>query len=224
MLLTALTLALLAAPGDIAPRNFFAELSSPDQKARDLAAAQIRKTYKPPAREPWEKFLRALKEGDTKQSIMERIGIKDTEGGIADGQSHMEILRLDDRWVLRAWFHNEGDKFRSAELYEMVKHVWVAPPADFTGTWTVYFVNGQPSHVIEYAQGKYHGTFTANYPDGSKSCVQHYGPQGADGEDTGYHRSGKVSYRGLYRAGKAVGTWRWFNEQGEVTSTQEHEE
>jgi hypothetical protein len=224
MLLTTLTLALLAAPGDIAPPALFAELSSPDQKARDTAAAQLRRTFKLSPREPWDKFLATLKEGDTKQSILDRLPIKMTEGGIGTGQSHMEMIRLDDRWVLRAWFHNEGDKFRSADIIEHMRHVWVAPPENFSGTWTTYFVNGQPSHVIEYENGKYHGTFTSNHANGSKSVVQHYGPLGCDGEDTGYYPSGKVSYRAFYRAGKPVGTWRWFNEQGEVTSTQEHEE
>jgi len=34
----------------------------------------------------------------------------------------------------------------ASELIEHMRHVWVAPAADFNGTWTTYFVNGQRSH------------------------------------------------------------------------------
>jgi len=217
-------LALLAAPGDAFGPDVLAELSSPQQQVRDAAATRIRKTYRKPARDQWDAALKTIQEGETKQAIRERLKLKESEGGIGTGQSHLETFRLDDRWVLRAWFFNEGDRFRSGEIVEHVRHIWVAPPGNFTGTWVVYFANGQPSHVIEYRNGAYHGTFTSNHPNGTKSVVQHYGPEGADGEDTGYFPSGKVSYRALYRAGKAVGTWVWFNEDGTVRSTQVHPE
>jgi antitoxin component YwqK of YwqJK toxin-antitoxin module len=132
------------------------------------------------------------------------------------------MYRLDHTWHLHCWFRNEGNVLIKATLEERTRHIWIAPPADFTGTWIVYFVNGQPSHEIEYRDGKYHGKFTANHTTGAKSVVQHYGPDGADGEDTGYYPSGKVSYRAHYSKGQPIGVWTWYNEQGEVTSTKVH--
>jgi len=44
------------------------------------------------------------------------------------------------------------------------------------------------------------------------------------GDDTGYHPSGEVAYRGQYKEGKQVGTWTWYDETGKVTSTQKHPE
>ncbi len=219
-----LAFAVCMAPGDGGAGDVFAELSSPVQKVRDEAAARLRKSYKAPGKLRWDELLATIAEGDTKEAILARLPLKQSEAGIGTGQSHMESFRLDDRWVLRAWFHNAGDKFRSGEIVEQVRHVWVAPDAKFTGVWTTYFVNGQPSHVIEYKHGEYGGTFTSNYPSGAKNVVQHYDETGCNGEDTGYYEDGKVSYRAFYRAGKAVGTWRWFNQQGEVTNTREHGE
>jgi antitoxin component YwqK of YwqJK toxin-antitoxin module len=45
---------------------------------------------------------------------------------------------------------------------------------------------------------------------------------GVDGEDIGYHRNGKVAYRGRHKDGKQVGTWTWYDETGKVTSTKTH--
>jgi antitoxin component YwqK of YwqJK toxin-antitoxin module len=100
----------------------------------------------------------------------------------------------------------------------------VAPAASFSGVWTVYFVNGQRSHEIHYADGKYFGEFTAFRSDGSKLFVQHYGPSGIDGEDTGYFPSGRIMYRAYYKKGTAIGTWTHYNEDGSVRSTTEHPE
>lgn len=95
-------------------------------------------------------------------------------------------------------------------------------PADFTGVWTTYFVNGQRSHEIHCRNGKYFGTFTSFYPSGPKSVVQHSGADGAEGEEIGYFPSGAVMYRGQYSKGAQVGVWVWYDEDGSVRSTQEH--
>ena len=86
----------------------------------------------------------------------------------------------------------------------------------------MYFANGQPSHRIDYENGEYRGTFTANHSNGSKAYVQHYGPDGADGEDTGYFPLRQSLLSPFYSKGKPIGIWTWYNEQGEVTSTKVH--
>ena len=200
------------------------QLAAPDQAERDAAANRLREVFQPAPRKEWEPLLAKLKPGITKKELQALLQPEQREAGlgIGTGQSHMEEYRLDHTWHFRCWFLNEGDVLREATLEQRVRHIWIAPPADFTGQWIVYFANGQPSHQIDYQDGKYHGKFTANHSNGSKAYVQHYGPDGADGEDTGYYPSGKVSYRAHYSKGKPVGVWTWYNEQGEVTSTRVH--
>ena len=119
---------------------------------------------------------------------------------------------------------DEASTVMKVSLQEHLQHVWVEPPEGFSGTWTTYFINGQRSHEIHYAGGRYSGVFTAFRSDGSKACVQHYGPNGAEGEDTGYFPSGRIAYRGFHKDGKQVGTWTHYNEDGSVQSTKEYPE
>jgi hypothetical protein len=219
-----LTLSLLCSADAAEIKSLVEQLSAVEQTERDLTAKQLREVFESSPRKTWEPLLETLKPGLTKKELLTKLQPEQREvgRGIGTGGSHMEEYRLDYSWQLRCWFLNEGNVLREATLESRMQHIWVAPAADFTGTWVTYFVNGQPSHVIEYRDGKYHGKFTSNHADGSKSYVQHYGPDGADGEDTGYFPSGKVSYRAHYSKGKAVGVWTWYNEQGEVTSTRVH--
>lgn len=200
------------------------KLASPSQVERDEAAKQLRDVFEPAPRKTWEPLVAELKPGISKKEMLAKLKPEQrkSEGGIGSGGSHMEQYRLDHTWQIRCWFHNEGNILREVELMERLRYVWVDPPPEFTGEWITYFVNGQPSHIIEYQSGRYHGTFTANYSTGSKSYVQHYGPDGADGEDTGYYPNGKVSYRGNYAKGKPIGVWTWYDEDGKVTNTRTH--
>ncbi|MCO5053975.1 MAG: hypothetical protein M9920_16990 [Verrucomicrobiae bacterium] len=124
--------------------------------------------------------------------------------------------------MLTCWFRNKGDILFERTLSPSLRNVWVAPPTNFAGIWITYFVNGQKSHQIHYDDGKYHGEFIAYSPDGSKCYVQHYDHHVAEGADTGYFASGRTNYYGVYKGGKQVGTWTWYNEDGSVKSTQDH--
>jgi hypothetical protein len=218
------TLSILSTADTPEVTSLIEQLTSIEQTERDAAANRLREIFKPAPRKDWEPLLAKLRPGISKKELKELLEPEQREPGIGigTGQSHMEEYRLDHTWYLRCWFLNEGDVLRESTLEERTRHIWIAPPADFTGTWVVYYANGQPSHEIEYRSGKYHGTFTANYSTGKKSYIQHYGPNGADGEDIGYHPSGKIAYRGQYSKGKPTGVWTHYNEQGEVTSTQVH--
>jgi len=209
------------------------DLASPSQQVRDDAAGELRKTFVLPPRKAWDELVASIKPGDTKASVLERMRSLDAKpgAGVGSGQTSTENFHLDEAWVLQVVFVRDSTK-RGADattvirvsLQEHLQHVWVEPPKGYSGTWTTYYVNGQRSHVIQIADGKYSGEFATFRSDGSKSVVQHYGPNGADGEDTGYFPSGRVSYRGLYKDGKPVGTWTHYNEDGSVQSTQNHPE
>ena len=200
------------------------DLASSQQLVRDKAAAVLRATFTGTPEAKWTPTVEKIKKGQTKKEILEllRPFSVTEEEGMGSGQSHSQSYRLDKEWVLMCWFQNEGDVLINRELVSSLKHVWISPPKNFTGTWVVYFVNGQKSHQINYRDGQYWGEFIAYRSDGSRAYVQHYAADGADGEDTGYYPSGKISYRAYYKAGKPVGTWSWYDEAGKVISTKEH--
>jgi hypothetical protein len=186
------------------------DLGAQSQEVRDAAARELRASFVAPARSRWEPVVAAIKPGDTKEAILDmlrklKVG---QESVFASGQTSTETYRLDDAWLLSCSFQRSGatQTVMEATLHERLRHIWVAPPPDFSGVWTVYFVNGQRSHEINYANGKYSGVFTSFRSDGSKSVVQHYGPRGADGEDTGYFPSGRIMYSGRYKNGSQVGS------------------
>lgn len=216
------TLSILSTADTPEVTNLIEQLASPEQTERDAAANRLREIFLPAPRTNWEPLLKKLKIGLTKKEVRAFLTPQQREdlGGLADGGSHLVDFRLDHTWVLRCTFRNDGNLLLEAKLQVRLQSLWIAPPADFTGPWVSYFVNGQPSHEIHYRDGKYHGQFTANYSTGKKSYVQNYGPDGAEGEDIGYFPSGKISYRGHYSKGKPIGVWTHYNEQGEVTSTQ----
>lgn len=199
------------------------DLASPDQEVRDKAAAELRRTFQSTPESKWTPILEKVKKGQTKKEILELLApFKITiEMGGGSGQSHSECYRLDNEWLLRCDYLNNGDILFDRSLIQSMRGVPAIPPKNFSGKWTVYFVNGNKSREISMKDGHYFGEFIAYRSNGTKAYVQHYTKTGADGEDTGYHPSGKVAYRGQYKDGKQVGTWTWYDENGNVTSTRE---
>jgi hypothetical protein len=200
------------------------DLSLPSQEARDAAAKVLRSTYTPASRTNWEAVVSGITNGMTKTTVLELLSpFKVTpQGGPGGGGSYSESYRLDDAWILICRYRNKGDVLLERTLSPSLRHIWVAPPADYTGIWVTYYVNGQKSHEIHYDAGKYQGEFIAYNPDGSKCYVQHFDHQVAEGTDTGYFASGRTSYQGIYKAGKPVGTWTWYNEDGSKKSTKDY--
>jgi hypothetical protein len=165
-----------------------------------------------------------VKPGDPKAKLLDLLRLFDAklEITIAEGFSSFEQCCLDDMWMLDCVFSECDNTIQAIRLVEHMKRVWSAPPTNFTGVWTTYFVNGQKSQEIHYKDGIYFGELISFHSDGSKSVVQHYDESGCNGDDTGYFPSGKIEYRAHYKEGKPVGTWIWYNEDGTVRSTQEH--
>jgi hypothetical protein len=199
------------------------DLASSSQAIRDTAAKAMRASYRPSSRTNWDSLVASIRVGDIRKEIDKRLRLlKITPGGVDMGPSaHAEGYRLDDRWVLICEYDPFGNLLER-KLDEDTRRVWVEPPPKFSGIWTTYYVNGQKRDAIDYKDGKYNGEFTSFRADGSKSVVQHYGPDGVEGEDTGYFPSGRVSYRGVYKAGRQVGTWTWFNEDGTARNSHDH--
>jgi hypothetical protein len=199
------------------------DLRSPSQQVRDAAATSLRASYVPPQRSRWETVLAALQPGDSKDLVLQMLQPYSVtmEGRMGGGGSTTEFYRLDDLWLLHCCYGRSSELF-ACELTERMRYVWIEPPADFTGAWTTYFVNGRRSHELHYVNGRTVGTQTFFRSDGSTAVVQHQGADGAEGDDIGYFPSGAVSYRGQHRKGAQVGIWVWYNEDGSVRSTRDN--
>jgi len=197
------------------------DLSSTNQETRDVAAKILRETYVPPARTNWDSLVGSLKVGMSKGDIMRLLKpvMVRSEGGATSGTFESEQFRLDDWWILECHFDHG---FQGCKLFPQPREFWIEPPPRFTGLWTIYAVNGRKTYEIQYKDAKYDGEMTSFYDDGSKSVVTHFAGGIQEGDETGYFRSGKINYTGVYKKNEMVGTWTWFNEDGTVKSTQKH--
>jgi hypothetical protein len=101
---------------------------------------------------------------------------------------------LDDYWVVAIYlvdFEHRKLHEETPALVREVRTAWSDPPDSYTGEWVTWHVNGQKAHEIQYHNGKYDGTFTAYFDDGSKCFQQHYTAGVCHGTDTGWHPTGK---------------------------------
>jgi hypothetical protein len=163
-------------------------LASANQEERAKAADDLRLVLgRDPSAAPnrherafWEARLAKISPGMSQDAVIKLLypnhawtipSYKEMRGAWS-GQSGTATYRLDDYWTATIYFIKpESPEVSLAPvLNEEVRSVWIAPPKDFTGLWTTYFVNGQKA------------------------------------------------YEGRYEHGKQVGTWRWWDEAGKLTS------
>jgi hypothetical protein len=205
------------------------DLASPSQEVRDAAAKILLTSYTPPSRTNWESFLATIKVGDSKKTVLEQLRPFNanpiSEEGFATGGECDDSYRLDDLWMLDCQFICISNTLAQRKLTKSMRSinpVGVDLPPKYTGSWTTYYVNGQKCHETHYTNGQIDES-TAFRSDGSKSYVQHFVANVNEGEDTGYFPSGRVMYRGVYKAGVPIGIWTWYNEDGTVRTTQDRD-
>lgn len=200
-------------------------LASPEQAVRDRAAAEIRETYRVIAESRWELVAKEVKPGMTKEEIRTVFlsrGVNSwPEAGVGTGSMHVAAVRLDDEWVFRGIYKNDTKALLSGEVARVVRTIIVDPPKDYTGVWTLYFTNGQKSSVANYRDGHFFGEVVFFHSDGQQAGIQRYDADGLTGDSIGYYPSGQVRYVGHHRAGKQVGTWTWYKEDGSVERSEE---
>lgn len=193
------------------------QLADPDPRTRDAAAAGLRATVAAdPARlgdrgeAAWKQRLAEIKPGTSSAQFARTLGAT-SEGDASGGGGTTNVFRLDDFWTVEAYFSDPGDKLTGVgALQHRLRYRWVDPPKDFSGHWLTYFVNGAPSHDIDYAHGAY-TRFAAYHDTGQLAYEQRYVNGRIDGDEVGYHPSGARAYEIHHRAGKSVGLWRhWF--------------
>jgi hypothetical protein len=222
-LLSALAVCLFLAAASAGPVE---DIASPSQETRDAAAKSLRENARPTPRKQWEAVIDAIKPGDTKAEIGKRLDpykVTEEEMGAAGRESYQMRYVLDGYWILICKFKEDGQKLIERTLTPQMRHVSVNPPADFTGIWTLYYVNGQRCTETHYADGHRSGTYTTYYDDGTICGVQNYNDQGViHGDQLAFFPSGKIRIRGRWQAGQQVGTWTYYNEDGTVLTIDEH--
>ena len=147
-----------------------ARLSDSRQAVRDQAAAELRAASAAgPAAigdrgmEFWKKRLAAIPLGITQAEFAKRMGAI-SEGSGSSGGGTSVIFRLDDYWVVNAFFTDEPAPGASsprmpekltglAPVERSVRHVWVEPGKDFTGRWVTYFADGVMASDLDYLRG-----------------------------------------------------------------------
>jgi hypothetical protein len=185
------------------------------QAIRDAIAKDPRASGDP-GEKHWKGMLAAIAPGITTEQLLKATG-GTTEGAVSSGQTTTAIIRLDDYWVVQAYFDNP-DKLRAfGTLSRSARSVWVEPPKAFTGVWVTYFVNGVPANEIEYAGGVYRRF--RSYYDGGQLVYEHVYVNGMlDGPEIGWHRNGTKAYEGRHAAGKNVGKWTHWYASGKLES------
>ncbi|HUU19188.1 MAG TPA: toxin-antitoxin system YwqK family antitoxin [Sedimentisphaerales bacterium] len=100
--------------------------------------------------------------------------------------------------------------------------LWIEPPKNYNGTWTVWGRNGQKRYEIDFKEGKYHGTFTTLYSNGQECTQQDNRNHKAHGPGRGWHPNGRRSYEITYKDGKPNGTWIHWYDNGQKQSKREY--
>ena len=203
----------------------FTGLQSTDQSVRDECARILKADYVVSKKDKWEKIVSTFKVGDKRSSVIDKfLPLKLDRGPSAgSGHSHSESLRIDSDWVLTLHVDDDDQTVYNWELSQDTQYYWVNPPKNYSGKWITYYANGNKSHEIDYANGKYFGRFISYYSTGEICVIQRYDENGINGDDVGYFKSGKKAYEGKYLNGHQSGIWSWFDESGKIINSREYQ-
>ena len=115
------------------------------------------------------------------------------------------------------------DASSAEQIRSQEDHLWIDPPENFTGTWTIWDRSGHIQCRINYKNGKYHGTHTTYYPNGQKCTEQYYANHKADGPGRGWYADGRQMYEIEYKDGRQHGTWTHWYASGATQSQTEYD-
>ena len=91
------------------------------------------------------------------------------------------------------------------------------------GEWTTFYPDGRLRWRGMKENGINNGPFTMWYPDGKVKMRGQYKEGGKDGKSTIFHMNGAKWREQWHEKGKAVGTWKTWNEAGELIEEVSHE-
>ena len=125
------------------------------------------------------------------------------ETGVLQGEGKMSKGQMVGEWK---HYYPDG-KIKTIE-----KHDWRGKLETFD-SW-----DQEGNHVIVDGTG----TLVTYYPDGSIEQTATYKNCHFDGSNEGWYPSGQKEHEFFYKDGKPTGVWRTWDENGELTSTENH--
>ncbi|MHC4202449.1 MAG: toxin-antitoxin system YwqK family antitoxin [Planctomycetota bacterium] len=200
-----------------------AALGDPSNEARAAAAASLRRLLAadPSARtndhgrEYWQRRVAAVKPGMKHAEVVKLLPPSDTTrsldqvlwsgGGPATGSCHRAAWGLDHYWSVEIEYINPDIVRRRPTLKSGTESVSVMYPQNYTGTWAMWYVNGQKYYEYRFLNGKMHGACAKYYDNGRKRCETHYRNGMAHGSSRTWHRTGKLHRSWDYLDGKVIG-------------------
>jgi antitoxin component YwqK of YwqJK toxin-antitoxin module len=198
-------------------------LHSKDRMAREVAAEVLRRTvakypggttnirYKDGGENYWMEKINQVKEGMIITEVMKILQLPPESQFFEQYPNGDANYRLDNDWIVTIRFLNRDKVISNAKLTKRELLAYVTPPENYTGTWTIWYVNGQKGNEIEHENGRYNGLFTRYYDNGQKTYEQHHAAGVCDGPDTGWYRDGQQMYSGQYHNGRLDGKWvHWY--------------
>lgn len=89
---------------------------------------------------------------------------------------------------------------------------------------TTYHDNGKVAEKYSenIADGKRVGSYTSFFANGSKENVRNWDNGVMDGAQTSWYLNGKIRSETLYAKGQPVGTWNFFDINGQLEYTEAH--
>src|SRR5205823_3871905 len=142
----------------------------------------------------WAEKVKQVKPGMTEAEVLKLLPCfleSPDHSSTGSGDSHVDMYRLDRHWTVTIQYRNPDKVIEQPKLNRRELLIHVKPPANYSGTWVNWYVNGQKGWEAQYENGKYNGTLTAYYDNGVKSYEQHYTNHTANGADTGWYSDGK---------------------------------
>jgi antitoxin component YwqK of YwqJK toxin-antitoxin module len=230
VMLAAFLRVVAASAQDDVVKALIARLSDADSDIRANTARNLRKLLASDegartnnrGRLYWEARLNQVKPGMTDDEVKRLLPPADASAsgvGTWSGGTGNRQWRLDDYWmVVVHYYYPDSVHETPPSLRRHAREVKVDLPANFTGTCTTYYVNGQKAFEMEYKNGKYGGSFTAFHDNGRKSVEQHYVDGTCSGADRGWYVDGAPAYEGNYVNGKQDGMWTHWSEDGRLRS------
>ncbi len=207
------------------PQELVALLSNPDGETRAAAAAELRQLIaaNPDSKtndhgeEYWKKRVDSVKVGMKHAEVLKILPPVDQNIPVkGEGQEHVMTWRPDDYWTVTVFYLNPDAVKERPRLHREALRVWVQPPADFTGTWVTWHVNGQKSYESEYRNGFLNGLSLIFYDNGSKLHQQYYIESIPSDTAFFWYPDGRKKSQGDYTNRKRTGTWIFWNEDGSV--------
>jgi hypothetical protein len=211
------------------PSELVALLGNPDSGRRAAAAAELRQLIaaNPDAKtnnhgeEYWRKLVDSVKVGMKHAEVLKILPSVDQNIPVqGEGQEHVMTWRLDDYWTVTVFYLNPDAVKERPRLYREALRVWVQPPADFTGTWVTWHVNGQKSYEREFRNGMLNGLSLIFYDNGSKLHQQYYIDSVPSDTAFFWYPDGRKKSQGDYTNRKRTGTWIFWDADGSVDTVE----